>query len=89
MIAVQEPSYERDRYEVSDAIRETHRSTAADVVSRDRYGHLIDGEWGEAVEDGECLAIDATTGDPSRDGAGRDDGGRRPRRRGRPGGVPG
>ncbi|WP_290813855.1 aldehyde dehydrogenase [Halovivax sp.] len=60
---MQERFYDRDRYAVSDAIREKHRSTAEDVVSRERYGHLIGGEWVDAVDGEDGPAIDATTGE--------------------------
>ncbi|QLK27296.1 aldehyde dehydrogenase family protein [Natrinema zhouii] len=56
--------YDQDRYDVSDSVLERHRSAAESVLSRDRYGHLIDGEWVDAVDGEEGRAIDATTGEP-------------------------
>ena len=55
--------YDTDRYDVAESIREKHRTTAEDVVSRERYGHLIGGEWADAVEGKEGPAVDATTGE--------------------------
>ncbi|WP_323172372.1 aldehyde dehydrogenase family protein [Natrialba sp. PRR66] len=59
---MQEQFYDRTRYEVSDAVRERHRAAAETVVSRERYGHLIDGEWIDAAAGEDGVAIDATTG---------------------------
>ena len=50
-----------DGIEVSERVRERHRSAAADVLSREDYGHLIGGEWVDGGETGE--AVDATTGE--------------------------
>ncbi|QSW99852.1 aldehyde dehydrogenase family protein [Haloterrigena alkaliphila] len=56
--------YDRDRYEVGDGVLERHRSAATTALSRDRYGHLIGGEWVDAADGEEGQAIDATTGEP-------------------------
>ncbi len=50
-----------DGIEVSERVRERHRSAAEDVLSREKYGHLIGGEWVDGDETGE--AVDATTGE--------------------------
>jgi aldehyde dehydrogenase (NAD+) len=60
---MQEAFYDRDRYDVGDDVLERHRAAAETVLSRERYGHLIDGEWVDAVADEEGVAIDATTGE--------------------------
>ncbi|WP_306061754.1 aldehyde dehydrogenase family protein [Natronococcus wangiae] len=61
---MQEAFYEGDRYDVGDDILERHRSAADAVLSRDRYGHLIDGDWIDAADGEEGVTIDATTGEP-------------------------
>ncbi|WP_436345000.1 aldehyde dehydrogenase family protein [Natronorubrum sp. FCH18a] len=60
---MQEEYYDRDRYDVSDDVLERHRSAADTVLSRDRYGHLIDSEWVDTAEGEEGAVIDATTGE--------------------------
>ena len=55
--------YDRERYDVGDDVLERHRSAADTVLSRDRYGHLIDGEWVDAADGEEGIAVDATTGE--------------------------
>lgn len=60
---MQEEYYDRDRYGVGEEVLERHRSAADDVVTRERYGHLIGGEWVDAAEGEEGSAIDATTGE--------------------------
>ncbi|WP_254531439.1 aldehyde dehydrogenase family protein [Natrinema gelatinilyticum] len=55
--------YDRNRYDIGDDVLERHRSAADRVLSRDQYGHLIDGEWVDAADGEEGVAIDATTGE--------------------------
>ncbi|MFC6766256.1 aldehyde dehydrogenase, partial [Natrinema soli] len=55
--------YDRERYDVGDSVLERHRSAAETVLSHDRYGHLIDGDWVDAADGEEGRAIDATTGE--------------------------
>lgn len=60
---MQDEFYEFDRFAVSDSVLERHRSTAESVLSRETYGHLIDGEWVDAAEGETGVAVDATTGE--------------------------
>ncbi len=60
---MQERYYDIDRYDVSDAIREKHRSQAESVLSKTEYGQLIGGEWVESTSGETGPAIDPTTGE--------------------------
>jgi aldehyde dehydrogenase (NAD+) len=48
---------------VSEDIVEKHRNTATEAITKDEYGHLIDGEWVEPGGNETMTATDATTGE--------------------------
>lgn len=59
---MQDEYYDHDRYDIAESVLENHRREAADVLSHDSYGHLIDGEWVDTDGGTEGVAIDPTTG---------------------------
>jgi aldehyde dehydrogenase (NAD+) len=60
---MQDEYYDTDEYDVAESVLENHRSEAESVLTRESFGHLIDGEWVDSENSQEGVAIDATTGE--------------------------